>query len=61
MIISIIKAIGRCRMRKEDFERRKKLFYKRVDQFVVSGSRVTRERIIARQIQSQFYNEGREK
>ena len=61
MIISIIKAIGRCRMRKEDFERRKKLFYKRVDQFVVSGSRVTRERIIARQIQSQFYNEGRGK
>ena len=48
-------------MRKEDFERRKKLFYKRVDQFVVSGSRVTRERIIARQIQSQFYNEGRGK
>ncbi len=42
--------------RKEDWEKRKMLFYKMVDSFVVSGSKVTREVIIARQIKAMFYN-----
>ena len=42
--------------RKEDFERRKKLFYKRVDQFAVSGTSITREVVIARQIKAMFYD-----
>ena len=43
--------------RKEDWKKRKRLFYKTVDSFVVSGSTVTREVIIARQIKAMFYND----
>lgn len=48
-------------MMREDWEKRKRLFYKKIDQLVVSGSRITREKVIARHIHHEFHNDSRGK